>query len=264
MAFLLRIRTSRSRVASQRIMAAMRFVTAGMGDGWRRHAPKDWIEGRAPRTVELDAVFGSDEDPVRFAARAEIGELMVLGERIYDPTVGRFLSPDPLFQIVNQFAYTLGNPVWFSDPNGTSPEANEAASGFDTLVGSLAVISAALGVLAVLLRFAPLPHLQAIAAVFGLIAALLGLLVALMLLFGKPNAKAVSRPTLQTQSGGGSGGTGGGGGGGGGFGGGGGGGCSPAQLTAVPRLGGWLPVLLPLQLLLGFLLLRRRRREESE
>jgi aminoacrylate hydrolase len=54
MAFLLRIRTSRSRVASQRIMAAMRFVTAGMGDGWRRHAPKDWIEGRAPRTVELD------------------------------------------------------------------------------------------------------------------------------------------------------------------------------------------------------------------
>jgi uncharacterized membrane protein YgcG len=151
-----------------------------------------------------------------------------------------------------------------SDPNGTSPEANNAASGFDTLVGSLMVISAALGVLAVLLRFAPLPHLHVIAAVFGLIAALLGLLVALMLLFGRPSAKTVSNPTQQSPSGGGTGGTGGGGGGGGGFGGGGGGGCSPAQLTAVPRLGGWLPVLLPLQLLLGFLLLRRRRRDRRE
>jgi RHS repeat-associated protein len=252
-------------------------VVVGLGGAHRyRHLDfrgnVKWVSDDAGEVVAhyryapfgLDAVFGADEDPVRFAARAEIGELMMLGERIYDPTARRFLSPDPLFQIVNQFAYTLGNPVWFSDPNGTSPEANNAASGFDTLVGSLMVISAALGVLAVLLRFAPLPHLHVIAAVFGLIAALLGLLVALMLLFGRPSAKTVSNPTLQSPSGGGTGGTGGGGGGGGGFGGGGGGGCSPAQLTAVPRLGGWLPVLLPLQLLLGFLLLRRRRRERRE
>jgi RHS repeat-associated protein len=214
----------------------------------------------------LDAVFGAEEDPVRFAARAEIGELMLLGERIYDPAVGRFLSPDPLFQIVNQFSYTLGNPVWFSDPDGTSPEANDAVSGFDSLVGTLAVIAAALGVLAVLLRFGPLPHLHAIAAVFGLVSALLGLLIALMLLFGKPRSKSGhANPVVQPTSGGGAGGTGGGGGSGGGGGGGGGsvGGCSPAQLTAVPRLGGWLPFLIPLQLLLGFLLLRRRRREES-
>ncbi|MEN8160794.1 MAG: RHS repeat-associated core domain-containing protein, partial [Myxococcota bacterium] len=250
-------------------------VVVGLGGGHRyRHLDfrgnVKWVSDDTGAVVAhyryapfgLDAVFGSDVDPVRFAARAEIGELMLLGERVYDPTVGRFLSPDPLFQIVNQFAYTLGNPVWFSDPDGTSPEANNAATAFDNLIGTLALISAVFATLAVLLRFGPLPHLQMIAAVLGLISVLLGLLIALMLLFGKPRSKSGATPTLQLSSGGGStGGTGGGGGGGGGFGGG--GGCSPTQLTAVPRLRGWLPLLAPLQLLLGFLLLRRRRREDS-
>jgi hypothetical protein len=54
---------------------------------------------------------------------------------------------------------------------------------------------------------------------------------------------------------------GGGGTGGGGSGGGTGGtGCSPAALSALPELPGWLRLLLPLQLLLGWLELRRRRR----
>jgi RHS repeat-associated protein len=253
-------------------------VLVGLGGGHRyRHLDfrgnVKWVSDDTGAVVAhyryapygLDAVFGSDEDPVRFAARSEIGELMLLGERVYDPSVGRFLSPDPLFQIVNQFAYTLGNPVWFSDPNGTSPEANDAATAFDNLVGGLGLISAVLATLAVLLRFGPLPHLHAIAAVLGLVSALLGLLLALMLLFGKPRSKSGASPVTQGPggSGGGSGGTGGGGGAGGSLGGGFGGGCSPAQLTAVPRLGGWLPLLAPLQLLLGFLLLRRRRREAS-
>jgi RHS repeat-associated protein len=212
----------------------------------------------------LDAVFGADDDPVRFVARPEIGELMLLGERVYDPAVGRFLSPDPLFQIVNQFAYTLGNPVWFSDPDGNSPDANDAAEGFDTLIGTLGLIGAAFGLLAILLKFGPLPQLQLLSLIFSLVSALIALLIALALLFGKPNA-ALDGATSSTVGGGGGGGggvsTGGGGGGGGSLGGGGGSGCSPDRLTAVPRARGWLAVLLPLQLLLGFLLLRRRRQE---
>jgi len=45
-------------------------------------------------------VHGADDDSIRFAGRSQIGELMLLGERIYDPAVGRFLSPDPVLQTV--------------------------------------------------------------------------------------------------------------------------------------------------------------------
>jgi len=214
----------------------------------------------------LDAVFGADDDPVRFVARPELGELMLLGERVYDPAVGRFLSPDPVFQIVNQFAYTLGNPVWFSDPDGRSSEANDSAAGFDRLIGALGVIASVLGLLSVLLRFGPLPHLQALSAVLSLIAALLALIVALAMLFGRPQVIDCPPPTPSHPAPGGGGGNGGGTGSGGGSGGGGGGGgagagCSPAALTALPEARGWLRFLIPLQLVLGFLVLRRRRAE---
>jgi len=43
---------------------------------------------------------------------------MWLGARVYDPKIGRFLSPDPVFDLVNQFTYTLGNPIRYWDPDG--------------------------------------------------------------------------------------------------------------------------------------------------
>jgi RHS repeat-associated protein len=209
----------------------------------------------------LDAVFGADDDGVRFVARPEFGELMLLGARVYDPAAGRFLSPDPLFQIVNQFAYTLGNPVWFADPDGTSPEANQSASGFDLLVGGLSLLGAALGVLSALLKFAPVPHLQLLGALLGLLAALIALLVALMLLFGRPVGPRIESPGPPAAEGRASGPSGAASPGGAASGSLGGAGCSPAALTSLPNLGGWLRVLLPLQLLLGWLVLRRRRQE---
>jgi RHS repeat-associated protein len=210
----------------------------------------------------LDAVFGAEEDRVRFAARPELGELMLLGARVYDPAAARFLSPDPLFQLVNQFAYTLGNPIWFSDPDGTSAEANASASGFDSLVGTLSLIGAALGALGALLRFAPVPQLQGIGAVLSLVAALVALLVALLLLFGQPSSPPRDLPSPEAPASSGVSGGAATGGGGGSVGSGGSYGCTPAGLAALPDAGGWLRVLLPLQLLLGVLLLRRRRREE--
>jgi RHS repeat-associated protein len=79
----------------------------------------------------LEAVHGSDEDPVRFVMRSEIGELMQLGARIYDPLAGRFLSPDPIFQAINQYAYTLGNPISFQDRDGTQPVLGQLGIGLD-------------------------------------------------------------------------------------------------------------------------------------
>jgi RHS repeat-associated protein len=67
----------------------------------------------------LEAVHGSDEDPIRFAQGRHIGNLVLLGWRLYDPAAARFLAPDPIYQLVNAYSYTLGNPVWFWDPGGT-------------------------------------------------------------------------------------------------------------------------------------------------
>ncbi|MEE8549821.1 MAG: RHS repeat-associated core domain-containing protein, partial [Gemmatimonadota bacterium] len=70
----------------------------------------------------VDAVFGAGGESVTFVGRNEFGGLMMLGERIYDPAVGRFLSPDPVFQLLNQYTYTLGNPVFYWDPDGAHPK----------------------------------------------------------------------------------------------------------------------------------------------
>ena len=53
----------------------------------------------------------------------EVG-LVHMNGRIYDPRVGRFLSPDPyvpsalLTQSYNRYSYALNNPMKFSDPSG--------------------------------------------------------------------------------------------------------------------------------------------------
>jgi hypothetical protein len=44
--------------------------------------------------------------------------------RIYDPLIGRFLSPDPFipnagnFQSYNRYSYVLNNPLSYTDPSG--------------------------------------------------------------------------------------------------------------------------------------------------
>jgi RHS repeat-associated protein len=66
----------------------------------------------------VEAAFGPTADARTFAGGREIGELTILGARAYDPAVGRFLSPDPVFQLLNPYSYTLGNPVFYWDPDG--------------------------------------------------------------------------------------------------------------------------------------------------
>jgi RHS repeat-associated protein len=206
----------------------------------------------------LDAEFGAG-DGVHFAARPEIGELMLLGARVYDPAAGRFLSPDPLFQIVNQYAYTLGNPVWFADADGMSPEANASVDA--SVADGLALAGAALNVAGGVLRFAPTPQTVILGNALLLLGAIL-LLLAIMIrtstgaLGPAPSASgASSRSSSASAATAGGGGVGGGGAAG--------AGCSPAALGTLPDARGWLRWLLPLQLLLGWLLLRRRRLERG-
>ncbi|MDX1935359.1 MAG: RHS repeat-associated core domain-containing protein, partial [Capsulimonadales bacterium] len=51
--------------------------------------------------------------------------LIVMGHRVYDPAVGRFLSPDPAYDGTNWYAYCGNNPVNRSDPLGLADPGEE-------------------------------------------------------------------------------------------------------------------------------------------
>lgn len=66
----------------------------------------------------VDASFGTGDGAAGFAGGREVAGLVLIGARLLDPAAGRFLSPDPLLQAVNQYAFTLANPIAFWDPDG--------------------------------------------------------------------------------------------------------------------------------------------------
>ena len=66
-------------------------------------------------------VAGSNTDrDSRFTQAPQFDDLVILGPRLYDATANRFLSRDPAFNPINEYSYTLGNPVEFWDPSGLS------------------------------------------------------------------------------------------------------------------------------------------------
>jgi RHS repeat-associated protein len=65
-----------------------------------------------------EGMDGEDRTSRSFARGTEIGDLIVIGHRVYDPVAQRFLRPDPINQWINQFVYTLGDPVNTQDPTG--------------------------------------------------------------------------------------------------------------------------------------------------
>jgi RHS repeat-associated protein len=72
----------------------------------------------------VEAVYGeagSVEEDRSFARGREYAGFLLLGTRLYEPHVARFLAPDPVYQLVNQYAYTLGNPLFYADPEGMFP-----------------------------------------------------------------------------------------------------------------------------------------------
>ncbi len=57
---------------------------------------------------------------------ADDSGLMTAWVRAYDPTVGRFISEDPIAS-ANPYAYSFNNPVAYTDPTGLSPSAEYSA-----------------------------------------------------------------------------------------------------------------------------------------
>jgi len=86
-----------------------------------------WGARRSPDGRAADpASFGSTSGNRGFTGHESIPNvgLVNMNGRIYDPVVGRFLSPDPNVQFAsnlqsyNRYSYALGNPLRYSDPTG--------------------------------------------------------------------------------------------------------------------------------------------------
>jgi RHS repeat-associated protein len=72
---------------------------------------------------------GAAENPFTFQGRFGVtveGGLHAMRSRYYDPESGRFLSRDPVEQVdpqgINPYAAFAGNPLFYVDPRGTTPE----------------------------------------------------------------------------------------------------------------------------------------------
>lgn len=90
-----------------------------------------WGRQRNPETGEYYAI---DEEPELFLDRGYTGhehlteyQLINMNGRLYNPILGRFLSPDPILadptnpQNYNCYAYALNNPLKYVDKNGKFP-----------------------------------------------------------------------------------------------------------------------------------------------
>ncbi len=87
-------------------------------DAWgRRRNPLNWTFNTVPSVFMFDRGFSCHEHLDDFG-------LINMNGRVYDPLVGRFLSPDPFIQnpentqSLNRYSYCFNNPLNYTDPSG--------------------------------------------------------------------------------------------------------------------------------------------------
>ena len=106
-------------------------ITNGSGVMQQELSYDAWGRLRNPGTL---AVYAPDTEPTLFLGRGYTGHehltmfgLVNMNARLYDPAVGRFLSPDPYVQMTdfsqnyNRFSYAMNNPLVYIDPDGENP-----------------------------------------------------------------------------------------------------------------------------------------------
>jgi RHS repeat-associated protein len=79
----------------------------------------------------------SDSEPFGFDLSPEDSELALVDTkgRIYDPKIGRFLTPDPLVQdplrneSLNRYSYAWNNPLKWTDPSGFQDQSDSEDGG---------------------------------------------------------------------------------------------------------------------------------------
>jgi RHS repeat-associated protein len=103
-------------------------------DAWgRRRDPVTWVVYSTGALFSTDKGFTGHE-------HIDLFQLVNMNGRIYDPFIGRFLSPDPVLQFpdytqgLNPYAYCLNNPLSLTDPDGYSVQGQFIALYFSTFI----------------------------------------------------------------------------------------------------------------------------------
>lgn len=85
-----------------------------------------WGRRRDPMTLAYNVWDVKDDHGFTGHEHIDMFDMVNMDGRIYDPVVGRFLSPDPFVQSpgftqsLNRYAYCLNNPLSLVDPSGYS------------------------------------------------------------------------------------------------------------------------------------------------
>lgn len=89
-------------------------------DAWgRRRDASNWSNYANLPEPKFDRGFTGHE-------HLDMFDLVNMNARLYDPVLGRFLSPDPIIQVpeftqsYNGYTYALNNPLSYTDPSGES------------------------------------------------------------------------------------------------------------------------------------------------
>jgi len=117
-------------------LGSVAVVTDGAGAVVQRLSYDAWGRRRRPNGTEVYAGTNLAAPTSRGYTNHEhiddIG-LINMNARLYDPEIGRFLSPDSIVpnvfrsQSLNRYSYVYNNPVTYTDPTGHCAELNSCA-----------------------------------------------------------------------------------------------------------------------------------------
>nr|WP_253899979.1 RHS repeat-associated core domain-containing protein [Corallococcus carmarthensis] len=105
-------------------------VVGAAGEVLERHKHDPFGQARGDVNLTQDATVPLSGGHVGYTGHElddELGLVNMRG-RMYDPRLGRFLSPDPVVvdqgrsQALNAYAYVLNNPMKYTDPTGMYPQ----------------------------------------------------------------------------------------------------------------------------------------------
>jgi len=120
-------------------LGSIQLLTDEQGKLIEEYSYDAWGMRRDPYTFD-PILSGSSQIAYGFTGHEQLDlfKLVNMNGRMYDPVIGRFMSPDPVLQFpnftqgLNPYSYVLNNPLRYTDPSGYS------------LVGQLAAIGASI------------------------------------------------------------------------------------------------------------------------